>query len=45
MDSDSLINSTNVLLLNGFIKKSETDYAKQTVIAENIINKEGFKND
>jgi hypothetical protein len=45
MDNDSLINSTKVLLLNGFIKKSKADYAKQIVIAENIINKEEFKND
>jgi mRNA-degrading endonuclease RelE of RelBE toxin-antitoxin system len=45
IDNDSLINSNKVLLLNGFIKKSETDYAKQIVIAENIINKEEFKND
>jgi mRNA-degrading endonuclease RelE of RelBE toxin-antitoxin system len=44
-DNENLINSTKVLLLNGFIKKSEADYAKQIVIAENIINKEEFKND
>jgi mRNA-degrading endonuclease RelE of RelBE toxin-antitoxin system len=44
-DNGSLINSTEVLLLNGFIKKSEADYAKQIVIAENIINKEEIKND
>jgi mRNA-degrading endonuclease RelE of RelBE toxin-antitoxin system len=45
IDNENLINSTKVLLLNGFIKKSEADYAKQIVIAENIINKEEFKND
>jgi hypothetical protein len=45
IDNDSLINSTKVLLLNGFVKKSESDYAKQIAIAENIINMEEFKND
>jgi hypothetical protein len=30
--------------LNGFMKKSEADYAKQIVIAENIINKEECEN-
>ncbi|GHV62749.1 hypothetical protein FACS1894195_4890 [Bacteroidia bacterium] len=45
IDNDSLINSNNILLLNGFIKKSESDYAKQIEIAENIINKEKIKND
>jgi mRNA-degrading endonuclease RelE of RelBE toxin-antitoxin system len=45
IDNESLINSTKVLLLNGFTKKSEADYVKQIVIAENIINKEEFKND
>jgi hypothetical protein len=34
-----------VLLLNGFIKKSEADYAKQIIITESIINKEEIKND
>jgi mRNA-degrading endonuclease RelE of RelBE toxin-antitoxin system len=45
IDSESLINSTNILLLNGFIKKSEADYVKQIVIAENIMIKEELKND
>ena len=44
MDNDSFINSTKVLLLNGFIKKSESDYMKQIIIAQNIMNKEGFIN-
>jgi hypothetical protein len=44
IDSDSFINSTKVLLLNGFMKKSEFDYDKQIIIAQNIINKEGFIN-
>ena len=42
MDSDSFINSTKVLLLNGFIKKSESDYAKQIRIAKNILIKENY---
>ncbi|MDR2679343.1 MAG: type II toxin-antitoxin system RelE/ParE family toxin [Tannerella sp.] len=42
MDNDSFISSNNVLLLNGFIKKSESDYAKQIIIAQNIMQKEGF---
>ena len=42
MDCESFINSTKVLLLNGFIKKSESDYAKQIRIAKNILNKENF---
>jgi hypothetical protein len=42
IDSDSFINSTKILLLNGFVKKSESDYDKQIVIAQSVINKEGF---
>jgi hypothetical protein len=42
MDNDNFINSTKILLLNGFIKKSESDYAKQIQIADNIIKKENF---
>ena len=42
MDNDSFINSTGVLLLNGFIKKSESDYTKQIRNAYNIMKKEGF---
>jgi len=42
MDSDSFINSTKVLLLNGFIKKSESDYSRQIIIAQNIMDKENF---
>ena len=45
MDSDSFINSTKVLLLNGFVKKSKSDYAKQVIIAKNIMNKEDFINE
>jgi len=42
MDNDNFINSTKILLLNGFIKKSESDYIKQIRIAKNILIKEGF---
>jgi len=42
LDNDSFINSKKILLLNGFIKKSESDYVKQIRIAENIIIKENF---
>ncbi|MDR1119787.1 MAG: type II toxin-antitoxin system RelE/ParE family toxin [Dysgonamonadaceae bacterium] len=45
MDDDSFIRSNNVLLLNGFIKKSESDYAKQILLAQNIMQKEEFINE
>jgi len=45
MDNDNFINSTRVLLRNGFVKKSESDYVKQIIVAQNIINKEGFINE
>ena len=47
MDNDSFINSTQILLLNGFVKKSKSDYTKQIIIAQNIINKEDlvYEND
>jgi len=44
MDGDNFINSTKVLLLNGFVKKSESDYSKQIIIARNIMDKEHFTN-
>jgi len=44
LDNDNFINSSKVLLLNGFIKKSESDYPKQIIIAKNIMYKEGFIN-
>ena len=45
MDNDSFINSTKILLLNGFIKKSKSDYMKQIIIAKNIMDKEDFINE
>jgi len=45
IDNDNFMSATKVLLLNGFIKKSESDYAKQILIAQNIMNKEGFTNE
>jgi len=44
IDNNNFINSTRVLLLNGFVKKSESDYVKQIIIAQNTMNKEGFIN-
>ena len=45
IDNDNFINSTQVLLLNGFMKKSESDYIKQIIVAQNIMEKEGFINE
>jgi len=45
IDGDSFINSTKILLLNGFVKKSESDYLKQIMIAQNIMNREDFINE
>lgn len=36
-DNDNFINATNILFLNGFMKKSTKDYNKQIKIAESII--------
>ena len=44
MDNDNFMNATKILLLNGFIKKSESDYSKQIIIARNIMNREDFVN-
>ena len=38
IDNDSFIESNEVLLLNGFIKKSTKDYKAQIQIAEKILN-------
>ena len=45
MDNDSFVNSTKILLLNGFVKKSDSDYMKQIIIAQNVIDKESFINE
>ena len=37
IDNDNIINATQVLILNSFLKKSNKDYPKQIVIAENIL--------
>jgi mRNA-degrading endonuclease RelE of RelBE toxin-antitoxin system len=42
MDDDSFINSRKILLLNGFVKKSESDYIQQITTAQHIMAKEGF---
>jgi phage-related protein len=45
IDDESFIKATKVLLLNGFTKKSESDYSKQIIIAKNILEKEGLINE
>lgn len=37
-DKENIIESKNILLLNGFMKKSNKDYAKQIEIANKILN-------
>ena len=37
IDHDNIIESTQILLLNGFLKKSTKDYKKQLEIAQRII--------
>jgi len=39
LDDDNIINATQVLVLNTFLKKSEKDYPKQIKIAETILKK------
>lgn len=39
IDNDNLINATQVLLLNAFLKKSTKDYKKQIDIAETILKR------
>lgn len=38
IDRDNIIESTKIILLNGFLKKSSKDYRKQIVIAQSILN-------
>lgn len=38
IDHDNIIQATRIILLNGFLKKSEKDYRKQIIIAEKILN-------
>lgn len=37
IDHDNIIQSTRIILLNGFLKKSEKDYRKQINIAAKIL--------
>ena len=39
VDNDNFILSTKVILLNGFMKKSNKDYVKQIEIAQNILRR------
>ncbi len=38
MDKPNFIEATSIILLNGFLKKSNKDYRKQIEIAESILN-------
>jgi hypothetical protein len=42
LNSDSFIEATEVLLLNGFVKKSNSDYPSQIIKARNILEKENL---
>ena len=37
IDNDNFINATEIILLNGFIKKSSADYDKQIAIAQKLM--------
>jgi hypothetical protein len=37
IDNDNFINATEIILLNGFIKKSTGDYDKQIAIAQKLM--------
>lgn len=39
IDNDNIVNATQILLLNAFLKKSTKDYKKQLEVAENIIKR------
>lgn len=45
IDNDNIINATQVLLLNAFLKKSTKDYKKNVAIAEQIITKYSSDNE
>lgn len=38
IDHDNVIEATQIILLNGFLKKSSKDYRKQIEIAQTILN-------
>lgn len=38
IDKDNVIEATKIILLNGFLKKSNKDYRKQIEIAQSILN-------
>ena len=39
IDNDNIVNATQILLLNAFLKKSTKDYKIQIEVAENIIKR------
>jgi len=39
IDNDNFIEASQILMLNGFVKKSTKDYKKQAVVANSILSK------
>ena len=44
IDNDNIINSTEIILLNAFLKKSDKDYKRQIIIAQKILNSTPYEN-
>ncbi len=45
MDNDNVINASEIVLLNAFLKKSEKDYKQQVKIAQKILKGIEYGND
>ena len=45
MDNENIILAKNIIVLNGFLKKSTKDYRKQIEIAQTILNRLYDEND
>ncbi len=45
MDNENITNANKILLLNGFIKKSTSDYSNKIAIAQKILIKEQYGKD
>ncbi len=45
MDNENVMQATEIILLNAFMKKSTKDYQKQIRLAENILNKLRYEED
>lgn len=39
IDNDNIVNATQIILLNAFLKKSTKDYRRQIELAETILNR------